>query len=113
LRHRLDGVEFTTIPTRPSDGAPDSVSPGVLIALSSAARAHEVLRIDYTGRRPNTDTEPAPRRVEPHHLVTSQGRWYLVAWDLERDDWRIFRADRITPHSPNRSPFFAAGDPRR
>jgi predicted DNA-binding transcriptional regulator YafY len=38
--------------------------------------------------------------VEPHHLVTSHGRWYLVAWDLERDDWRIFGADRITPRTP-------------
>jgi predicted DNA-binding transcriptional regulator YafY len=39
--------------------------------------------------------------VEPHHLVTSKRRWYLVAWDLARDDWRIFRADRITPRTPN------------
>lgn len=100
LRHRLDGLEFTTIPTRPGDGTPDSVSPGVLVALSTAVRAHEVMRLDYAGGRPNADTEPAPRRVEPHHLVTSHGRWYLVAWDLERDDWRIFRADRITPRSP-------------
>jgi predicted DNA-binding transcriptional regulator YafY len=100
LRHRLDGLEFTTISTRPGDGVPDSVSPGVIIALSSAVRAHVVLRMDYTSRHSNAETVPAPRRVEPHHLVTSHGRWYLVAWDLERDDWRIFRADRITPHSP-------------
>jgi predicted DNA-binding transcriptional regulator YafY len=38
--------------------------------------------------------------VEPHHLVTWGGRWYLVAWDLDRADWRIFRADRITPRIP-------------
>ncbi|MBI0384894.1 WYL domain-containing protein, partial [Streptomyces albiflaviniger] len=41
-----------------------------------------------------------PRRVEPHHLVTRGGRWYLVAWDLDRDDWRTFRVDRITPRTP-------------
>jgi predicted DNA-binding transcriptional regulator YafY len=38
--------------------------------------------------------------------VTSHGRWYLVAWDLERDDWRFFRADRITPRTPT-GPRFA------
>ena len=38
--------------------------------------------------------------MEPHHLVTSDGRWYLVAWDLDQDDWRIFRADRISPRTP-------------
>ncbi|MER7747765.1 WYL domain-containing protein [Streptomyces bacillaris] len=43
---------------------------------------------------------PPPRRVEPHHLVTWGRRWYLVAWDLDRADWRTFRADRITPRTP-------------
>ena len=101
LRHRLNALEFTTIPSRPGDALPDSVSPEVLIALSTAARAQEVLRFDYAGRRPDTPSElPPPRRVEPHHLVTSHGRWYLVAWDLDHDDWRLFRADRITPRTP-------------
>ncbi|MFJ1594771.1 helix-turn-helix transcriptional regulator [Kitasatospora albolonga] len=52
---------------------------------------------------PATSSAPAPvppRRVEPHHLVTWGGRWYLVGWDLDRDDWRTFRADRITPRTP-------------
>lgn len=43
---------------------------------------------------------PPPRRVEPHHLVTWGRRWYLVAWDLDRADWRTFRADRIAPRTP-------------
>jgi hypothetical protein len=69
----------------------------VLVAVSIAARAREVLRFDYASRGPDDDAGPRPpRRVEPHHLVSSQGRWYLVGWDLERDDWRIFRADRMT-----------------
>ncbi len=38
--------------------------------------------------------------MEPHHLVTWAGRWYLVAWDLDRADWRTFRADRIAPRTP-------------
>jgi predicted DNA-binding transcriptional regulator YafY len=101
LRHRLNALEFTTIPTRPGDAAAERVSADVLISLSTAVRAGEVLRFDYASRRPETASESAPpRRVEPHHLVTSHGRWYLVAWDLEHDEWRIFRADRITPRTP-------------
>ena len=96
LRHRLDAVQFTAIPR----GAGE-VSPDVLIALSTAIRAREVLRFDYPS---STDVGGSvarpPRRVEPHHLVTSNARWYLVAWDLEFDDWRIFRADRIRPRTP-------------
>ncbi len=102
LRHRLNGLEFTAIPGRPGGTGSASVSPDVLIALSTAARAREVLRIDYPGRAHDDDTGPArPRNVEPHHLVTSHGRWYLVAWDLERAGWRIFRVDRLTPRTPN------------
>ena len=86
LRHRLDAMEFSTI-VRTDVVVP----PDVLIAVSAAVRAREVLRFEYAD---------SLRRVEPHHLVTSEGRWYLVAWDLERDDWRIFRADRIAPRSP-------------
>ncbi len=38
--------------------------------------------------------------MEPHHVVNRGGRWYLLAWDLDRDDWRTFRVDRISPRSP-------------
>ena len=88
LRHRMDALQFTPLanPTRAD------VDPVVLVALSSAVHAREVLRFDYEGSL-------EPRSVEPHHLVTTQGRWYLVAWDLDRDDWRTFRADRITPRT--------------
>lgn len=94
IRHRLDALEVSTVP-RSGDGPTPPVSSEVLLTVSAAIRAREVLRF---GRSPD-DPEP-PRRVEPHHLVTSQGRWYLVAWDLARDDWRIFRADRIVPRTP-------------
>jgi predicted DNA-binding transcriptional regulator YafY len=102
LRHRLDALEFTAIPARPGSAPPAAVAPDVLVTVSTAVRAREVLRFDYAGHRPTGGADPAPpRRVEPHHLVTSQGRWYLVAWDLGREDWRIFRADRIAPRIPN------------
>ncbi|SNS95344.1 helix-turn-helix transcriptional regulator [Rhodococcoides kyotonense] len=101
LRHRLDALEFTTMPSRSGDAPSDTVAPEVLIALSTAARAREVLRFDYAPHRDDGSNDSIPpRRVEPHHLVTSHGRWYLVGWDLDRNDWRLFRADRITPRTP-------------
>jgi predicted DNA-binding transcriptional regulator YafY len=36
------------------------------------------------------------RHVEPHRLVSLGRRWYLVAWDLDRGDWRSFRVDRLS-----------------
>lgn len=102
LRHRLDALEITAIRQRPGDGTPGAVSLEVLLSLATTIRAREVLRFDYASRLASTD-DPSrpPRRVEPHHLVTAQGHWYLLAWDLERDDWRMFSADRITPRVPN------------
>lgn len=113
LRHRLSALEFTVIPSGPGAAPVDAVSPDVLIALSAAARAHEVLRFDYELHRTGGDeSTPVPhRRVEPHHLVVAQGRWYLVAWDLERDDWRLFRADRISPRTPTGPRFRPRGIP--
>jgi len=70
--------------------------------LSPAAireRAREVLRFDYDAPNWTGAERPwqPPRRVEPHHLVTWGGRWYLVSWDLDRADWRTFRVDRMRP----------------
>ena len=82
-------------------------TPSVLIAIGAAVRAHEVLRFDYDARQLDRRTGLAPpRRVEPHHLVTWGGRWYLVGWDLTATDWRTFRVDRMTPKTPT-GPRFA------
>lgn len=94
LRHRLDGVDFD------SADASDQVAPSVLEAVSSAVHRNRVLRFDYGG-----DGGRLPRRVEPHGLVSRTGRWYLVAWDLDREDWRLFRLDRLTPKTPEGAPF--------
>ncbi|WP_236796241.1 YafY family protein [Amycolatopsis sp. GM8] len=88
LRHRVDAFRITAVERRNP-----RVDPQVLVTLGAAVHAREVLRFDYGGAFP-------PRRVEPHHLVTWGGRWYLVAWDLAREDWRTFRADRIAPRTP-------------
>lgn len=97
LRHRLDAVRFTALPGQRANASP--VSTDELVALSGAIAAREGIRFDYANDSGDA-MEPPPRRVEPHSLIISGGRWYLVAWDLERDDWRIFRADRITTRTP-------------
>ncbi|MCB5166456.1 YafY family transcriptional regulator [Streptomyces bambusae] len=66
--------------------------PALFSPLAVACRDREVVTFDYTTRT----GEAAPRRVEPQHLVASNALWYLLAHDTERDDWRIFRLDRIT-----------------
>ncbi|OPG13393.1 YafY family protein [Microbispora sp. GKU 823] len=103
LRRRIDTLQVTAV-ERPATRPEAQVDSGVLMALSAAVHAGEVLRFDYAAASPpGADDDGVltpPRRVEPHHLVTWGGRWYLVAWDLDREDWRTFRADRITPRSP-------------
>jgi len=59
-------------------------------------RSLERLRFDYVGH----DGASSVRTVEPHRLVHTTGRWYLVAWDVDRRDWRTFRVDRVRPRVP-------------
>lgn len=99
LRHRIDALQVTTV-SRAGAGDRPRVETEHLIAVGTAVRAREVLRFDYPAAGPPPDAPRPPRRVEPHHLVTWGGRWYLIAWDLERDDWRTFRVDRMRPWSP-------------
>ncbi|GAA0274264.1 helix-turn-helix transcriptional regulator [Cryptosporangium japonicum] len=91
LRHRIDALELTAVGDAPQ------ADTAVLLAVAAAIRAEEILRFDYG---------EAVRRAEPHHLVTRRGRWYLVGWDTDRDDWRTFRVDRIVPRIPT-GPRFA------
>lgn len=97
LRHQIDILQVTAV-ERPSNRPTPQVGSEVLMALGAAVHAREVLRFDYAS--PSGGDGNPPRRAEPHHLVTWGGRWYLVAWDLDRADWRTFRADRITPRTP-------------
>lgn len=68
------------------------VSPDILAILALACRDHERLRFRYVSAT-GAETE---RRVEPHSLVSSARYWFLVVWDLDRDDWRTFRVDRMS-----------------
>ena len=71
-------------------GAPQ-VSAEHLARIGEAIAAEETLTFSYTGAG-QVRTE---RRVEPHRQVHHLMRWYLLAWDLGRSDWRVFRLDRV------------------
>ena len=88
LRRRVAALGSATI-TPPVAGP--TVDPQHLTVIASACREAECLRFAYTSR----DGTGTRREVEPHSLVNLGRRWYLVAWDRRRDDWRTFRVDRV------------------
>jgi predicted DNA-binding transcriptional regulator YafY len=93
LRHRVSSFQSHMLPM-PSSGP--QVDPDVLTVIASACRDHERLRFDY-----RTHSGAASQRsVEPYRLINDRRRWYLVAWDVDRDAWRTFRVDRIEPRTP-------------
>ncbi|WP_413756526.1 helix-turn-helix transcriptional regulator [Streptomyces sp. MMBL 11-3] len=101
LRRRVGALNAFTVPLLRGP-RPSAVDPAVLTELAAACRDSERLRLDYRGH----DGTATRRTVEPHRLVCTEHRWYLVAWDVDRDDWRTFRVDRITPRPPH-GPRFA------
>jgi predicted DNA-binding transcriptional regulator YafY len=103
LRHRVRAVQAATVEI-PTDGP--TVDADVLTAIAGACRDQQRLRFDYRDH----DGSGSVRTVEPHRLVHHRGRWYLVAWDVDRADWRTFRADRIAPRTPT-GPRFVPRDP--
>ncbi|MEE6282062.1 helix-turn-helix transcriptional regulator [Georgenia sp. MJ170] len=88
LRRRVSAFQETAV-TVPGQG--ERVDADLLAQLALACRDHERVRFGYVSR---LDVESS-RHVEPHSLVPMGSRWYLVCWDLERADWRTFRADRM------------------
>jgi predicted DNA-binding transcriptional regulator YafY len=90
----LDAVRQATVSA--AGGGP-TVDADTLTTIAAACRDHLRLAFAYTSR---AGGEPSLRRVEPHRLVYTGRRWYLLAWDSDRADWRTFRADRITQRLP-------------
>jgi predicted DNA-binding transcriptional regulator YafY len=88
LRRRVGALGAATI-AYPGTGP--AVDAETLAVIAAAARDHERLRFRYRGR----DDRDARRVVEPLRLVHTGRRWYLVAWDVDRGDWRTFRVDRM------------------
>ncbi|CAN5897904.1 WYL domain-containing protein [soil metagenome] len=100
LRHRV-GALHAAVTVLPGTGP--TIAPGTLTQVAAACRDSERLRFDYRTR----DGEESLRTVEPQRMVQTGSRWYLLAWDLARDDWRIFRVDRMwlrTPAGPRCAP---------
>ncbi|NUU24684.1 MAG: YafY family transcriptional regulator [Streptomycetaceae bacterium] len=94
LRRRVNALQTYTVPVPGQEGP--RVDAEVLTTIAAACRDHERLRFDY---RDYSGTETL-RNVEPYRMVNWGRRWYLVAWDTQREDWRIFRVDRVTPRTP-------------
>ncbi len=93
LRRRVSALGDATA-TLP--GAGPTIDPRTLTVIASACRDRELLRFAYTTRT----GEQSRRLVEPHSLVNLGRRWYLVAWDRGRLDWRTFRIDRLSSPAP-------------
>lgn len=93
LRRRVDALRTSTVAGAIRQGP--TVDAEVLTVVAQACRDEERLDFAYVAR----DGERTERRVEPHTLVSVERRWYLVAYDLGRFDWRSFRLDRLAdPH---------------
>ncbi|MEU7577397.1 YafY family protein [Streptomyces sp. NPDC041068] len=105
LRRRVGALNAFTVPMLRTPQT-QGVDPAVLTELAHLCRDSERLRFDYRDYQGSSTR----RIVEPHRLVCTERRWYLVAWDLDREDWRTFRADRIEPRPPH-GPRFAPRTP--
>jgi len=94
LRRRVNALGAATA-IRPASGP--TVDPEALTTIAGACRDRERLRFAYRSR----DGTHSRRRAEPHSLVNLGSRWYLVAWDCDRGDWRTFRLDRLERPAPD------------
>ena len=88
LRRRVSALNYSIVPL---PGAPATVDPEALAVLSLACRGSERVRFRYTAH----DGTVSRRISEPHRLVSAGRRWYLLAWDVQREDWRTYRVDRL------------------
>lgn len=88
LRRRVNALHTYLVPL-PATSA--TVDPELLAVITQACRDQERLRFRYRTH----DGTTSRRMTEPHRLVSAGRRWYLVAWDADREDWRTFRVDRM------------------
>jgi predicted DNA-binding transcriptional regulator YafY len=106
LRSQVAAVHDATVTlTSPSSDSP--VEPDVLMTLARACRDREHVNAAYVDRAGN----PTQRRLEPYQLVTTGRRWYLLAYDRDRQDWRSLRLDRMADVRALGSTFVARDAP--
>ncbi|WP_226345915.1 helix-turn-helix transcriptional regulator [Agilicoccus flavus] len=89
LRERIAALSESTVRL---EGGTSPVDAGLLTGLARACRDHVQVRVAY---RKQGAQDADERRLEPYRLVATGRRWYLLAFDLARDDWRVFRLDRM------------------
>src|SRR3954471_13453049 len=104
LHRRLTALHDGTVAIAPSG---EAVEATVLTAIADAIRDRQRLRFEYRSHAGSSSR----RSAEPHRLIHTRGRWYLVAWDLDRADWRTFRADRMAPSAHTGPRFAPRADP--
>jgi predicted DNA-binding transcriptional regulator YafY len=90
LRRRVTTLQAATTALTSGDGP--SIAPETLTVIASTVAGHERLRFAYRAK----DGTDSRRLTEPYRLVSTGRRWYLVAYDIDRADWRTFRVDRIS-----------------
>ncbi|QHC54781.1 helix-turn-helix transcriptional regulator [Rathayibacter tanaceti] len=101
LAQRIAGLRVGALASEPRAPRAD-VDPEVLLRIGEAVQKREEIRFDYATPASDSGAEGGPpRRTEPHHLLLSNGRWYLIGWSTPEDDWRIFRVDRLTLRTHN------------
>ena len=96
LKVRADALRAAVVAlpgVRPDDAA---VHPAILAQLALACRDGERIRFGYT----DGEGTRSSRHVEPFQLVVTARRWYLVAHDLDKGEWRSFRLDRLERPQP-------------
>ncbi|MGO4614931.1 helix-turn-helix transcriptional regulator [Nocardia sp. 2YAB30] len=91
---------FDTALSAPTDDRP-AVDPEVLATLAAAVTNRERVRFAY---RDGSGAE-SRRNAEPVGLVPVRRRWYLVGYDVDRDNWRVYRVDRIDRPQPTAARF--------
>ncbi|MEV8635792.1 YafY family protein [Streptosporangium sp. NPDC051023] len=99
LRHRVAALGAATVPMTAGDSP--RVDPEILAVLAGAVTGRERLRFVYRA----ADGDETRRLAEPYRLVAAVRRWYLLAYDNDRDDWRVFRVDRIGAPRPTGARF--------
>jgi predicted DNA-binding transcriptional regulator YafY len=92
LRRRVSALDGSVVSLQRMHGDGGVVDPETLSVLASACRSNEEVRFEYRSR----DRADSRRLVEPHQLLSAGRLWYLIAWDLRRNDWRTFRLDRLS-----------------
>ncbi len=88
LRKRASALHAVTLSLSNAQPVPPV---DVLTRIAAACRDHMRLKLSYRDR----DGKGSSRTIEPLRLAHTGSRWYLVAWDTQRTDWRTFRVDRV------------------